>query len=61
MSDNINFEENLKEIEKIIEKLNDPDCSLDESIALFEKGIGYMNSCRSALKIAEEKIKSFEI
>ena len=59
MSDKkLNFEKALGELENIIKKLESGECSLNESIALFEQGIKYTNECRTALKSAEQKIIS---
>jgi len=51
-----NFENSLLELEKIIKKLENNDVSLEESIALFEKGVKLADSCRKTLETAEEKI-----
>lgn len=57
MSDNkITFEDNLKELEKIIKKLEGSDCSLDESIELFEKGMKLSAECKKVLDDAEKRI-----
>lgn len=52
------FEKSLLELEKIIAKLESGQCSLEESIALFENGVKYTNECRNALEKAEKKIIS---
>ncbi len=52
----IDFEKSLGELEKIVAKLESGECSLDESIKLFEKGVKYTSECRDALKSAKEKI-----
>ena len=58
MADNkFDFEKSLCELEKIIAKLESNDCTLEESISLFEMGIKYTNECRTALVNAESKIK----
>ena len=36
----IDFEKSLSELEKIVAQLGSGECSLDESIKLFEKGYG---------------------
>ncbi len=51
-----NFEKSLTELENIIKKLESEDVSLDESIALFEKGVVLSNECRKTLEKAENKI-----
>lgn len=52
----LGFEENLKKLEEIIEKLQKGDCSLEESISLFESGVKYTNECRKELENAKVKI-----
>ena len=59
MSDNkIDFEKSLNELEKIVAQLESGECSLDESIKLFEKGVKCAGDCRNALKDAKSKIMS---
>ena len=53
---NIDFEKSLFELEKIIEKLEKGECSLEESITLFEQGIKYTDECRCALENAKNRI-----
>ena len=53
---NINFEESLNSLEKIIAQLENGECSLDKSIKLFEEGMKHINDCRIALNTAEKKI-----
>jgi len=52
----INFENSLLELEKIMNKLESNETSLEESITLFEKGIKLSNECRKTLDTAEQKI-----
>lgn len=52
------FEKSLNQLEDIINKLENDDVSLDESIALFEKGVKLSNECRKTLEMAEQKIIS---
>ena len=52
------FEKSLNQLEDIINKLENEDVSLDESIALFEKGVKLSNDCRKTLETAEQKIIS---
>lgn len=53
---NIGFEENLKELEDIVKKLEGGDVSLDEMLELFEQGIARTKECNQQLKEAEQKI-----
>ena len=53
------FEEKLQELESILDKLeNDKDISLDESLALYEKGVKLIKDCTRTIEDAQEKIKS---
>lgn len=58
MSDKNLFEESLDSLEKIISKLENGECSLDDSIKLFEEGMKHIKDCRNALNTAEMKINS---
>lgn len=53
----MNFEEALKELENIVDKLDDGQLSLDENLMLFEKGIGLVNECNTKLKTARQKVE----
>lgn len=50
------FEENLKQLEQIVSKLEKGDLSLEESISNFESGIKLSKECSLALEEAEKKI-----
>lgn len=50
------FEKALYELENIISRLESEEVSLDESIALFEKGVKLSDACRKTLESAEKKI-----
>lgn len=56
LSNNTDFEASLLELEKIVEKLEGGEISLDESIKLFEKGMELSNDCRKTLNAARNKI-----
>lgn len=56
LSNNTDFEASLLELEKIVEKLEGGETSLDESIKLFEKGMELSNDCRKTLNTARQKI-----
>ena len=52
---NISFEEALKNLEKIVEELNNGDMELEKAITAYEKGIELKNICESKLKNAQER------
>lgn len=58
MNKNTDFEKSLDELENIVEKLQNGDISLDESIKLFERGMELTNLCRKTLETARQKITS---
>lgn len=51
------FEQAMEELEKIVNTLEEGECSLDEAVKLFEKGVKISNECNAALDKAEQKIK----
>ena len=46
----------MKELEAIVEKLENGDATLDESLQYFEKGIKLSKSCQKMLDVAEKKV-----
>jgi exodeoxyribonuclease VII small subunit len=52
-----NFEKSLKTLEEIVEKLEEPDLSLDKSLKLFEDGIKEARFCEKKLTEAEGKVE----
>ena len=52
----IDFEASLNELEKIISQLEKGECSLEESISLFEQGMKHTKNCREALEKANRRI-----
>ena len=55
--DNISFEEALKDLEKIVDELNNGDMDLEKAITAYEKGIKLKNICEERLKNAQERIE----
>ncbi len=51
------FENNLKELEKIVQRLESGECGLDESLELYSKGIGLSAECKKQLETARQKIE----
>ena len=58
MSSKSTFEEKLKELSDIAEKLESNNISLDESILLYEKGMKLSKECADELNSAKQKIVS---
>jgi exodeoxyribonuclease VII small subunit len=51
------FEDSLKDLEQIVEQLEQGDTSLDESLKSFEKGVKLTRICQTALQDAEQKVQ----
>lgn len=51
------FEQALARLEKIVDKLDDGNLPLDESIALFKEGTALAKVCRDKLAEAEVQVK----
>ncbi len=58
LSKDFDFEKSIKELEKIANNLENEQISLDESIALFEKGVKLSKDCSEYLESAKQKIVS---
>lgn len=54
------FEEALKELEAIVEKLNNQDISLEESVKYYEEGIRLSKICSETLENAALKIEQID-
>ena len=50
------FDQSIKELEEIVNKLESGDATLSESLDLFEKGIGLAKECNKMLDEAEKKV-----
>jgi exodeoxyribonuclease VII small subunit len=50
------FEDALEKLEKIVQKLEQGDLSLDESLELFQEGVMLAQFCTEKLNQAEEKV-----
>lgn len=51
------FERSLAELEAIVDKLEEGDLSLDDSLRYFERGVQLTRVCQGALKQAEQKVE----
>ena len=51
------FENNLKELEMIVQKLESGECGLDESIELYTNGIKLSAECKKQLETARQIIE----
>jgi exodeoxyribonuclease VII small subunit len=51
------FEAALAELEALVEKMEQGDLTLDESLKQFERGVQLTRSCQQALQEAEQKVQ----
>jgi exodeoxyribonuclease VII small subunit len=51
------FEAAMHELEQLVERLEQGDLPLEESLAAFERGVALTRACQSALKEAEQKVE----
>ena len=57
MSKNPTFEHQLAELSAIIEKMEQPDVGLEESLKLYEQGVQLTRKCQKIIDDAESRIK----
>ncbi|MBT2969473.1 MAG: exodeoxyribonuclease VII small subunit [gamma proteobacterium symbiont of Ctena orbiculata] len=51
------FEEAMKELEALVESLEQGDLSLEESLKSFERGVALTRICQTSLQDAEQKVR----
>ena len=51
------FEKALAELETLVDKMEQGDISLEESLSCFERGMALTRQCQEALKQAEQKVQ----
>ena len=52
--ENKTFEDYMKELEEILSKLNNKDISLEDSVALYTKGLELSKKCYEILNSSEQ-------
>lgn len=52
------YEDNIKRLKEIVEKIEDGNTSLEESIQLYEQGAALVKRCENLLNNAELKIST---
>jgi exodeoxyribonuclease VII small subunit len=52
------FEEAMKELEALVQKMERGDLRLEESLQVFERGIALAQQCRQSLEKAELKVQN---
>ena len=52
----VSFENALEELENVVEQLEGGELTLEESLALYERGIALGEHCQKSLDAAEQKV-----
>ncbi len=53
----MDFEKKLKRLEEIVSKMEGGEATLEDSLKLFEEGIGLSRTCHKELEEAEQKVQ----
>ncbi len=56
-TENINFEKSIDALNSLVEKMEQGNLPLEDSLTHFEKGIHLIRECQQALKEAEQKVQ----
>lgn len=59
--EDLSFEEALKELERIVARLESGDCALDEAITLYERGDRLRAKCAERLDTAQARIEAIRL
>jgi exodeoxyribonuclease VII small subunit len=51
------FEQSLDALEQLVEKMEQGEMSLEESLAAYERGVGLYRRCQTALEQAELRVR----
>ena len=51
------FEQSLEQLEALVERMEDGELSLEDSLAAYERGVGLYRRCQTALEQAELRVK----
>ncbi|KIP98384.1 MULTISPECIES: exodeoxyribonuclease VII small subunit [Pseudomonas] len=53
----LDFEQSLTDLQTIVERLENGELSLEESLSAFEQGISLTRDCQASLTQAEQKVQ----
>lgn len=56
-ADSFNFEKSLADLNTLVEKMDQGNLSLEDSLKNFESGIKLIRECQQALTAAEQKVQ----
>lgn len=52
-----NFEQSLEELERLVDRMEHGELSLEDSLAAYERGVGLYRQCQAALEQAELRVR----
>jgi exodeoxyribonuclease VII small subunit len=58
VTEDINFEAAMAELEKLVAQMEDGDLTLDDSLKAFERGVMLTRQCQQALNRAELRVQT---
>ena len=53
----VTFEEALRHLDEVVARLESGEVGLEEAVALFERGQGYLAACRERLSAVQRRIE----
>jgi exodeoxyribonuclease VII small subunit len=53
----VDFEQSLTQLEDLVEKLENSEFTLEQSLQAFEQGVNLTRQCQKALSEAEQKVQ----
>ena len=56
----LSLEESFEELSRIVQAMEDKDCSLEDSFALYSKGITLIRDCNRRIELVEKQIEVLE-
>ena len=56
-SSNFNLEQAIQELEAVVERMEQGDLPLEESLQQFQRGVELTRACQKALKQAEQRVQ----
>ena len=57
---NFSLNEAMKEVEKLIKRMEDPECPLEESFEHYRNGLGLLKKCSESIDRVEKEIEILE-
>ena len=61
MKKTVSFEASMERLQEILQALEGGGDSLEESLRLYEEGIGLIRTCTTLLETAEQKVRMLQL